>query len=147
MIVIRPRRIRLATIPVAVLIVVTCVVAAILLRDTPTGVIFGIADQVAMVGIGVLVAGGVLLPLRPRIRADADGIEVRNVFSTQRLDWQVVEAVSFPDGAPWARIELPDDEYVPATAIQAADREYAVTAVRELRALHRASAGSAAQQS
>jgi hypothetical protein len=45
--------------------------------------------------------------------------------------------VSFPDGQPWARLELPSDEYVPIVAIQAADGELAVTAIRELRALHR----------
>ena len=50
------------------------------LRTADTGVYFRIADQVAMVMIGALIAGGVLLLARPRVRADADGIEVRNTW-------------------------------------------------------------------
>jgi hypothetical protein len=43
--------------------------------------------------------------------------------------------VSFPVGARWARVDLPDDEYVPAMAIQAIDKERAVAAMDSVRAL------------
>ncbi len=46
------------------------------------------------------------------------------------VDWDLDQGLSFRDGASWARIELPDDEYVPVMAIQANDREHAVQAVR-----------------
>ena len=46
--------------------------------------------------------------------------------------------ISFPDGASWARLELPDDEYLAVMAIQAVDGVRAVEAVRALRKLHRA---------
>jgi Bacterial PH domain len=49
-----------------------------------------------------------------------------------------VLAVTFPDGASWARLDLPDDEYVPVLAVQAVDGTRAVTAMRQLRALHAA---------
>ena len=55
------------------------VVIAALLRTADTGVYFRLADQVAMVLLGLFIAGGVLLLARPRVRADAAGIEVRNV--------------------------------------------------------------------
>jgi hypothetical protein len=48
--------------------------------------------------------------------------------------------VSFPAGGRWARIELPDDEYIPVMAIQAVDKGRAVDAmdaVREQLARHR----------
>ena len=48
--------------------------------------------------------------------------------------------MSFPPGARWARVDLPDDEYIPVMAIQAVDKERAVEAmdkVRELRARYR----------
>ena len=46
-----------------------------------------------------------------------------------------MQGLSFPDGAAWARIDLPDDEYIPVLAIQANDREHAVDAVRRFRTL------------
>ncbi|MEV6226333.1 PH domain-containing protein [Saccharopolyspora shandongensis] len=124
-------------IPIAVVLVLTFAAVGLLLRNTPTGVIFSVSDQVAMVALGLLLGGGVMLLTRPRLRADADGVEVRNIIGTQRFSWPLVQAVSFPDGASWARLELPEDEYVPIMAIQAADGERAIKAMRELRELRR----------
>lgn len=136
-VVVRPRKVRRVAIPSAVLLVVVFAIVAVLLGDTPTGVIFRLSDQVAMAGLGVLLACGVLLLMRPRLRADAEGVEVRNIIGTQHYSWDVVQTISFPDSAPWARLELPQDEYVPIMAIQATDGEHAVKAMRDLRALRR----------
>ncbi|QFZ24710.1 PH domain-containing protein [Saccharothrix syringae] len=133
----RPKRIRLVAGACAVFLVVAFTAVGLLLGNTPTGVIFRVSDQVAMICLGVLLAAGVLLLTRPRVRADATGVEVRNVVTAHRFTWQEVLHVSFPDGASWARLELPDDEYVSIMAIQAVDRDHAVTAVRALRDLHR----------
>ena len=81
-----------------------------------------------------------LLLARPKVRADADGVEVRNLLFGRVVPWQDIKGVGFPDGAPWARLELPQDEYVPVVAIQAMDGERAVSAIRELRAWYRDSA-------
>lgn len=135
--VVRPYRVRRIAIPVAVALVVIFVVVAVLLKSGSTGVRFGLSDQVSIAAIGVVLAGAVLLLIRPRLVADADGVEVRNVLFGQKVPWSTIRAVSFPDGAPWARLELPHDEYVPVVAIQAADGERAVVAIRELRALLR----------
>jgi hypothetical protein len=43
--------------------------------------------------------------------------------------------VSFPVGARWARLDLPDDEYIPVMAIQAIDKGRAVAAMDEVRGL------------
>ena len=135
--VVRPRKVRRIVFPVAVALVVVFVVVAVLLKSGSTGVEFGTSDQVSIAAIGVVLACGALLFARPRVVADAEGIEVRNVLFGQKVPWSVIRAVSFPDGAPWARLELPQDEYVPVVAIQAIDGERAVVAIRELRALHR----------
>ncbi|CAM01431.1 PH (Pleckstrin Homology) domain-containing protein [Saccharopolyspora erythraea NRRL 2338] len=134
---VRPKKIRRVAIPVAVVLVVTFAVVGTLLRNTPTGVTFQVSDQVSMAVLGLLLAAGVMLLTRPRMRADSAGIEVRNIIGTQRYRWELVQAVSFPDGAPWARLELPEDEYVPIMAIQATDGAHAVAAMRELRELRR----------
>ncbi|MER6988181.1 PH domain-containing protein [Saccharopolyspora hirsuta] len=124
-------------IPLAVLFVVVFAVVGTLLTNSPTGVIFSVSDQIAMAMIGVLLAAGVMLLTRPRLRADAEGLEVRNIIGTHRYSWPLVQAVSFPDGSAWARLELPEDEYVPIMAIQAADGEQAIKAMRDLRELRR----------
>ena len=134
---VRPRKVRRVAIPAAIVLVVVFTVVGILLGNSPTGVIFRLSDQIAMVGIGVLLACGVLLFVRPRVRADLKGVEVRNVIGTQRYGWDLIQTISFPDSAPWARLELPEDEYVPIMAIQAVDGEHAVKAMRDLRVLRR----------
>jgi hypothetical protein len=60
------------------------------------------------------------------------------VLATRRLPWSEVVRVAFPDGASWARLDLPDDEYLPVLAVQAADRERAVAGITRLRELHAA---------
>ena len=133
----RPRKVRVLSVVGAVVFVAVFAAVAVLLRNTPTGVYFYLSDQIAMTGIGVLLACGALMFGRPRVRADLDGIEVRNMLGTRRFAWSDIESVSFPDGSAWARLELPDDEYVPVMAVQAIDGEHAVAAMRELRRLRR----------
>jgi len=133
---VRPRRATWVSVMIAVVLIAVFVVIGALLRRSDTGVYFQFADQVAMGLVGVLLAAGALLFARPRLRADADGVEVRNVIGSHRLPWALVRRVSFPDGSPWARLDLPDDEYVPVMAIQAVDGARAVEAIRVLRELH-----------
>jgi Bacterial PH domain len=132
----RPRKARWVAVAAAVLLVAVFTVVAALLRRTSTGVYFRLSDQVAMVVLGLLLAGAALLFARPRVRADADGVEVRNLIATRTVPWELVLRISFPDGAPWARIELPDDEYIAVMAIQSADGRKAVRDIRALREVH-----------
>lgn len=135
----RPRKVLVCAWVGAVVVLVLFVTIAILLRISPTGVYFRLADQIAMVLLGMIIAGGVLLLARPRVRADAAGIEVRNILLTRYVPWELVLRVAFPDSASWARLDLPDYEYLPVLAIQAVDGRYAVDTITRLRALHAAS--------
>ena len=40
------------------------------------------------------------------------GVRVRNVISSYELPWEVVRGVWFDRGAPWASLELHDDDVV-----------------------------------
>lgn len=143
-VVVRPRRTMLVAWTGAVVLVTLFVVVALLLRNADTGVYFRFADQVAIVALGLFMAGGILLLARPRVRADRDGIEVRNIVQMRTYPWAQVRYLSFPDSASWARVELPDDEYFPVLAVQAVDGRRAVEAMNALRALHAAARGAGA---
>jgi hypothetical protein len=132
---VRPRKTTRVARVIAAGLVVLFVIIAVLLRSSATGVYFGVSDQIAMVLLGMLLAGGVLLLTRPRLRAGASGVLVRNAFGEKRVDWELIRGLSFADGSSWARIELPDDEYIAVLAIQANDREHAVDATQRFRSL------------
>jgi PH (Pleckstrin Homology) domain-containing protein len=134
----RPRRIRVicAVAAVAVLAVFAAVGTA-LRGSTGTGpAAFRPGDQLAMIGLGVLGALAIMAFTRPRVEADRHGIRIRNLISGYDLPWDVVRAVRFDRGSPWASLELSDDEVVPVMAVQVMDKQYAVDAVQALRRMH-----------
>lgn len=119
----------------AILILAAHVVVGVLLKARSTGVVFQTADQFAIAGFGVVVAGAVLLFARPRLRVGKNGLAVRNMLGEKLIAWPDVVGISFPMGARWARVDLPDDEYVPLMAIQSVDKERAVAAMDRVREL------------
>ncbi|NYF58472.1 PH domain-containing protein [Micromonospora purpureochromogenes] len=136
----KPRRIRVVCwASAAALLVVFSLVATSLTGRTGDGYgTFQRGDQLAMVGLGFFGALAILLFTRPRVEADARGVRVRNVIGSYELPWEVVRGVRFDRGAPWASLELHDDDVLPMVALQAADKEIAVEGVRALRRLHQA---------
>ena len=138
-VVVRPRRLTLVCRGVATLVVVVFTVVAITLRASGGAEVFGRADQVAMVVLGLVIAGAVLSFTRSRVEADLEGLRVRNVLSEKVVPWEVVREVRLDDGSPWASLELQDDDTLGLLAVQANDGERAIKAVLGLRALLRAS--------
>jgi hypothetical protein len=136
----RPQKARLVCgIAAAAIVLVFTLVATALTGQMGEGPgVFRAGDQVAMIGLGVLFALGVLALTRPRVRADANGVHIRNVIGGYDLPWSVVRTVRFERGAAWATLELHDDDVVAMMAIQATDKEYAVAGVSALRSLHAA---------
>ena len=131
-----PRRLRLITALAAGGLVVAMTVVAVLLKSSTTGVVaFHTADQVAMVGLGLAMGAGVLLIGRSRVDSDADGLHVRNVVINHQVPWSAVRAVRFNEHSPWATLLLTNDDELALSAVQAADGERALVAVRGLRAL------------
>ena len=148
--VVRPRRLLVSCrLAATMLIVVFGVLALLLPRGSAGGQVFGLADQIAFFGIGVLLAWAVLQFTRVRVDADADGVVVRGYVGEKALPWGVVAGVRMDSGSPWAVLDLHDDDTVALLAVQANDRVHAVDAVLALRALLTASrersGGSAGQ--
>ncbi|MEO5834108.1 MAG: PH domain-containing protein [Nakamurella sp.] len=133
---VRPRRIAIYASIGAVAVVAVGVFVAIKLRSSDTGVFFRTSDALSMVGLGLLFAGGLMLTARPRLRADSAGLRVRNIVGEKFVAWAVIQRIAFPPGSVWAQLELADDEVMSVMAIQGMDKQRAVDALREVRALH-----------
>jgi len=131
-----PRVMRLVCAGVAAVVLAVMVVVAILLKSSSTGVVsFQTSDQVAMIGLGLLIAAGILLLARPRVDADDAGVRVRNILGSHDLPWSAVRSVRFDRKSSWATLLLVTGEEVAVLAIQSADGERAVAATEGLRAL------------
>jgi len=133
---IRPRKLRIMAWTLAALVVLAMVVVGLLLKQSSTaGLTFRTADQLAMIGLGLIIGGGVLVLTRPYVRADAAGLAVRNLGGVRHIPWQVVRSVRFSGAAPWATLELEDDDALTLMAIQAVDGAAAADATDSLRRL------------
>ncbi|MGL6235768.1 MAG: PH domain-containing protein [Segniliparus sp.] len=130
---------------VAVILVAIHTTIGVLLRIAATGVYFRVSDQVALVLLGLIFGGLALLFARPRLRVLDEGLGVRNLFAEKLVPWGQVVSVSFPESSPWARVDIPDDEFVPTMAISAIDGQYALDSIRALRAEVDQHIGSASQ--
>ena len=112
------------------------VVVALVMRRDNAGATFGHKDQIFTVVVGAILAAGLHLPARPRLRADAEAIRLRSYVGNWRtVPWDAVVAVEFPSNVRFARLVLPADETLAIYAVQRMDREVAVEAMRGLRAL------------
>lgn len=139
-VVIRPVRLTKVCRFAAVLLVLAFGGIGASLRLTGDGsAAFGLADQVAMALLGVLLAGVVLGFTRARVVADASGVRIRGALGDKRIPWQVVRQVNLVDGEPWANLDLHDDDRIALFALQSNDGERATAHVLALRALLEAS--------
>jgi Bacterial PH domain len=132
---VRPRRITIYASIAAALEVGSMVVIGILLRNSNEGVVFRFADQIGLIGVGIVLGGVIMTAARPRLRVDRNGLWIRNVLGEAFTPWQLVIRVAYPQGAPWAQLMMPDDEVKAIMAIQALDRGRAVRALQEVREL------------
>ena len=132
---VRPRLTPYFAYGAAFLIVAAHVTVGFLLKIRSSGVYFQTADQVAIGLLGVIIGCVVLLSARPRLRVGPDGLFVRNLLAYRLIPWSYVVDVTFPSGARWARVDLPDDEYIPLMAIQSVDKQRAVDAMDAVRLL------------
>ncbi|OBB21501.1 PH domain-containing protein [Mycolicibacterium fortuitum] len=132
---IRPYRTPYFAYGAALIIFLAHVAVGVLLKVGSTGVVFQTSDQVAIAMLGAIIGAVVLMFARPRLKVGPTGVAVRNLVSFKVIPWSEVLGVSFPVGARWARLDLPDDEYIPVMAIQAIDKGRAVAAMDEVRCL------------
>jgi hypothetical protein len=120
----------------AAFVLVVFVVVALLMKRDNAGATFGDKDQIATVVVGVILAGLLIMPTRPRLYADAEQVRLRAFLGGWRtVPWDLVVRVEFPSTVRFARLVLPGDETLAIYAVQRMDKEYAVEAMRGLRRL------------
>jgi hypothetical protein len=114
----------------ALILVVTTVIAGAM----PNNVVFtGIQlATLALILLGVLVAMHGIG--RSYVRADDEGLVIRNGYRRHQVAWSEVRALVMKRGAPWPTVVLkgPDERHIILFAIQGSDGTMASQAVAEL---------------
>lgn len=98
---------------------------------------FTLADRIAMLLLGGVIAGVLHLLGRCRVEADEQGITVVNPLRVHRYEWPEVLAVTLVESEPWAKIDFADGATVGAMGLQGSEKERTVRQVRELAVLIR----------
>ncbi|WP_460748123.1 PH domain-containing protein [Nocardiopsis oceani] len=126
----RPRAVRLVAYGLALLIVGTMVVLAVILPNE-----WSVLDRILVVGMGLAIAGGLNMLGRPRLIASTKNVIVINGIRTHYLVWPEVLDIRMPVGEPWPCLDLSDGTSLPVMAIQSTDGELAQRNLAEFRSL------------
>lgn len=120
----RPRRGRAMAIGMATTTVVIFTTLALLLPGPSRGGDWTIGDKVMLVLFGIAMAAMLWRWASIRAVVTDDGLIVRNLMLTRRVQWDQIEHVRFPDGDPWVTLDLTDTDTLAVMAIQRADGEF-----------------------
>lgn len=118
-----------------VVVMLVHILMAVVVGIGDTGVAVTTTDRLGFIGIGLLFSLVCLTLLRPRVRVNSAGVEVRNIANAQFYPWEIVHGLSFPTQAQTARLELPDFEFVPMMAMHVRDRNTIAGTVEAFRKL------------
>ncbi|GAB2543425.1 PH domain-containing protein [Brachybacterium huguangmaarense] len=128
----RPRLVRGAALAIGVIVLGVTLIAAVLVSRELSPV-----DGVLFVAFGAAIFFFCWREATVRLEARADAVVVRNLFTTRRLEWPEIIGVSFPQGDPWAHLDLADGETLAVMAIQRSDGERGIADGRRLARLVR----------
>jgi hypothetical protein len=115
----RPRAARVVATSLAVVVAAFMIGLAVVLPSVLGEV--GPADRLAIAGFGLAVAWFLLRQAGVRALPDAEGVTVRNLLVSRRLEWTQIVSVRFGQGRPWVQLDLADGHTLAVMAIQAAD--------------------------
>jgi len=111
--------------------------------DAETRARFTTFQRATLVFLGLLAFSCMFALIRSRVVAEAERLVVVNGYRRREFAWAQIVAIHLPPGAPWATIDLADGTSTAVMGIQGSDGDRARRAVRELRRLANAKAGSA----
>ena len=125
----RPRFARVVTIALAVLVVASTAAIIVAMSVLTTG------DRLGFVLVGGLIVWFLWRQASVVARVDDDGLTVRNLVFTRRLEWAEVVSVRFGSGRPWVQLDLSDGDTLAVMGIQRADGAFADAEARRLATL------------
>jgi hypothetical protein len=130
----RPRRARTVAIVLGAMSLAVLGIAAALL-PTVVGVANGYLDQLSMAGLGVAIAWFCYRQASVRAIPDDEGLTVRNLFITTRVEWAEVVSVRFGQGRPWVQLDLAEGDTLAVMGVQRSDGAFATAESRRLATL------------
>lgn len=92
-------------------------------------------DSIMLVALAVAIAAFLLRYAMVGAWPDEQGLRVRNLLITRRLDWAQIVSVQYGGGQPWAVLDLTDTEQLAVMAIQRSDGPVAMREAQRLAAL------------
>ena len=147
-----PRRLRISGFVIAAVLCIATVVGWFAL-PADLRALFSVSQRLTLLALLALLVGLIVAVAMSTVRADADGLRIRNGLRRYAVPWSRVHKIIFRTGDPWAQLLLiPDDgrpfevsldaEKRQLMGIQAVDGPRARAAVDELRRRHRAALAS-----
>lgn len=131
----RPRRGRIVALGVVWGSLILFGVLAALIPTTAGSELAALPDRIMFFSFGVVMA--VLAWRYASLSAipSHEGLVVRNLVVTRRLEWAQVVGIQFGGGQPWVSLDLDDTDTLAVMAIQRADGEFAEHEASRLAAL------------
>lgn len=116
----RPRRARQVSWGIAAAeFLVVSVPALFVARSGPGAFAWG--DRASIIGLSLAIAAGIFRFSMLAAIPSEDGLVVRNLIRTTRLEWAQIVSVRYGGGNPWVLLDLDDGDTMAAMAIQRAD--------------------------
>jgi len=125
----RPHLARVVTLVAAVVLTVGTVIVIVSIPQ------LGPADQVGFAVVGLLLVWFCWRQASVAAIPSQEGLAVRNLMVTTRLEWAQIVSVRFGGGRPWVQLDLDDGDTLAVMGIQRADGERAVAEARRLATL------------
>lgn len=135
-----PRRLRIVGAIFAGALVIVVIVGWIALPPHLKA-LFTPFQLITLLAVLVVIVGMITGLALSSVRADQQGIWLRNGLSVRRFDWSEIHRIVYLDGNPWPTLHVgdPDDpRRQMVLGIQRSDGARAVRAVAELRRLRQA---------
>jgi hypothetical protein len=130
----RPRAARLVASTLGVLVVLGSG-ALVLLAPSYTGAPLKLVDRVSIAVVAVGVAWFCYRQASVRAVPDGEGVTVRNLATTRRVEWNQIVSVRFGEGRPWVQLDLDDGTTLAVMGIQRSDGGRARAEARRLATL------------
>ena len=130
----RPRRARIVGLGMAAVVAAGGIAFAVALPYSASSP-YGPGDRIGIAIVALVIAGGLLVLIRPRLDADESGLTVTNFLHRRRVGWAEVVGLDMAPTESWLALDLSDGTSLPVVAVQTADGARFRRSVAELQAL------------